>query len=183
MWLKAFIVHILKFIKKKFCYFFFKLAALYDVGWWASEFEVLRGWQHDCSNACCKKKFLFMTEKSSTIRIGFRKYWILINLCKLKVEIRIFLQKKWSKTVRTLDNFKGIKKPLRIILDNLITKKCAKFQVHWMKIVWLMLPANLKNPVLKKKYLIIAILKKKIIKFFSTSLKICTIKAISHISF
>ena len=32
------------------------------------------------------------------------------------------------------DNFQDIKKPVRIILDNLITKKYAKVQVDWMKI-------------------------------------------------
>ena len=48
------------------------------------------------------------------------------------------------------DNFWDIKKPVGIILDNLITKKCAKFQVDRMKIVLFMLPADLKNTVLRK---------------------------------
>ena len=56
-----------------------------------------------------------------------------------------------TKTGHESDNFYDIKKPLRILLADLIIRKCAKFQVE-MKIVWVMLPADLKNDftVLKK---------------------------------
>ena len=64
--------------------------------------------------------------KYNKIRIRFLKYWILINLYKFEVEIRIF-HKKRSKTGHKLENFYDIKKPVGILLDILITKKCAKF--------------------------------------------------------
>ena len=67
-------------------------------------------------------------------------------MCKFKVEVHIFT-KKWSKTGYKLDNFYDIQKPVRIPLNNLITK----FQVDWMKVVWVTLPADLKNMVLRKK--------------------------------
>ena len=100
--------------------------------------------------------FLFIMNKSNKIRIRFKKYWILINWCKFKVEFRIFHKIKWSIIGHKSDNFYDIKKPISFLLDNPITRKCAKFQVDCMKIVWLMLPADLKNmsqPTFKKKKL------------------------------
>ena len=52
---------------------------------------------------------------------------MLINLCKFKVEVHTFHKKKWSKTGHKSDNFYDIKKSVCILLDNLTTKKCAKF--------------------------------------------------------
>ena len=56
-----------------------------------------------------------------------------MNSYKAKVDMRIFY-KKWSKTGDKADNFYNTKNPVRVLIDNLITKKCAKFQVNWMKI-------------------------------------------------
>ena len=94
--------------------------------------------------------FFYIMNKSNKIRIRFSKYWILINLCKLKSNFVFFKKKKISKTGHRPDNFYDINKPDRILLDNLIAKKCTKFQVDWMKIVWLMLSADLKNTVLRE---------------------------------
>ena len=71
-----------------------------------------------------------MMNKSKEIRIRFLKYW---NNVSLKSKY-IFLTKKWSKTCHKSDNFYDFKKPLRISLENLITKKCANIQVDWMRI-------------------------------------------------
>ena len=69
----------------------------------------------------------------------------MINLCKFKVEVRIFYKKKWSKNGHKSENVHDIKKSVGILLDNLITMKCAKVQVDWMKIVWLALPVDKKK--------------------------------------
>ena len=45
----------------------------------------------------------------------------------LKVEVRIFHKKKWSKTGDKSENFYDIKKLVYILLDHLVTKKCSKF--------------------------------------------------------
>ena len=63
-------------------------------------------------------------------------------------------------------SFYDIEKSVRISLDNLMKEKCAKFQVDWMKIVQLILPADLKNMVLRKTRQSCNL--KKIIKFFCT---------------
>ena len=44
------------------------------------------------------------------MRIRFKKYWLSIKLYKFKVEVRIFHEKKLSKTGHELDNFYTISK-------------------------------------------------------------------------
>ena len=83
--------------KKKFRNFLFKIATIYDDGWEASGFEALCGWRHNCSNSYCKNFFLLTINKSKETSIRFKKYWILINLCKFEVQVRIFYKKNGQK--------------------------------------------------------------------------------------
>ena len=40
------------------------MAIAYVDGWWASDLEVLCGWQHnDCTNSCLKKNIIVYNEK------------------------------------------------------------------------------------------------------------------------
>ena len=87
--------------------------------------------------------------KYNKIRIRFLKYWRLINLCKFKVDDRTFEEKTFE-TGHKSDNFYDIEKPVRILRDNLITKNWAKFLVDWMKIVCLILSADLEDTVLRQ---------------------------------
>ena len=48
-----------------------------------------------------------------------------MNVCKLKLEVRTFHKKK-SIIGDKSDNFHDIKKPVRILLNNLITKKWVR---------------------------------------------------------
>ena len=73
-----------------------------------------------------------------------------MNFCKFTVKVRIFHKKKLSKTDLKTDNFYDIKKTVRNLLNILKTKKCAKFQVDWMKIIRFMLSADLTITVLRK---------------------------------
>ena len=87
-------------------------------------------------------------------------YWYIWVSLKSKF---VFFTTTSSKTGHKSDNFSDIKKPERILLDNLIKKVC-KIWVDWMKIISLMLPADLKNMDLRKKTVVATILKKKITK-------------------
>ena len=62
------------------------------------------------------------------------KYWIFINFYKFEVDVRI-VHKKWSKTGYKSDNFYDIKKPVRILLDNLITV-CKRSVQNFRSIAW-----------------------------------------------
>ena len=64
------------------------------------------------------KKFLLIINKSNNIRFRFWKYWMVINLCKFKVEFEVRIFKKKKKLQRMghkSDNFYDIKKPVCIL--------------------------------------------------------------------
>ena len=121
-------------------YFFFKIGAIYDGGW--------RGCELGCSAAgsttaviLAVKNIFSIMNKFNKIRIIFQNYWILINLCQLKVGDRIFHKKK-----EMVKNWPWVRQFLRYQKTRTYfsrTKKCAKFQANWMKIEW--------NMVLKKR--------------------------------
>ena len=94
------------------------------------------------------KKNVFIMNKSNKIPIKFLKYWI--HLCKFKVKVRIFHKRNGQKLVISRTIFTISKKSVRILRDNLIENKCAKFQVDRIKIVCSMLSADLKNMVSRK---------------------------------
>ena len=131
MLLKAFVVHILRCIKIVFVIYISKWR-LYTMT--TEKLPNLRESAASSTTAVifAIKNFLIMMNWSNKIRIRFLKCWILINLGKFKVEVHIFHKKNgqklpMSRTICTIFNKKY----------NLIRKKCAKFRVDWMKIVWL----------------------------------------------
>ena len=64
--------------------------------------------------------------------------------------IYYFLFKKLWKMPCNSKNFQHIKKIVHSSIDNLILQIPFKFQVDWIKIIWILLLAELKNTVLRK---------------------------------
>ena len=83
-------------------------------------------WLHAVILGVKKTKFfiLLMMNKSNKIRIRFSKYWMYWYIWVSLKSKFVFFATKWSKTGHKSDNFSDIKKPVHILLGNLIKKVC-----------------------------------------------------------
>ena len=72
-----------------------------------------------CSMAGSTTAVIIVVKKKSCI-------YILINLCKFKVEVRNFHKKNANNWPYKSDNFYDIQNSIRILLDSLMTKNYAK---------------------------------------------------------
>ena len=91
-------------------------------------------WLHVVIRAVKKTKFfiLLMMNKSNEIRIRFSKYWMYWYIWVSLKSKFVFVTTKSSKTGHKSDNFSDIKKPVRILLDNLIKKSVQNFEsIGW----------------------------------------------------